>query len=255
MRFSQEPVLNVVKAVNEAVRTASRGTVEQAVVLDSTPDAIRKFAPTKEIDSKMDALILVFRQYQQQLAKRGASGYESAPYTGEMGGGHSLGCTFQDLATQTGLNYEERNDAIHLGRAPSLECHAYRISKGLLALMEQKRQANDLHVDAEPIVSALAQATGIHSWSINVPDGPTSSHGEICFDKVFQHLPDLGIILALGTPEEHAGAEARLKASGLWEDLAVELNRARTQQDGPANGSQPIRSETNRTSPAAGSRR
>jgi hypothetical protein len=45
--------------------------------------------------------------------------------------------------------------------------------------------------------------------------------------------------------------------SNQWQVISVEPGRTKTnsQPGGPANGSQPIRSETNRTSPAAGSRR
>jgi hypothetical protein len=167
----------------------------------------------------MDELIAVFRQNEQGLTVKGASGFESAPYTGDMGGGHSLGCTFQELAVTTGLDYEERADGIHLRREPrSLECRAYGISDGLVKLMETNRSAGRLHVDVDPLVSALIDATKIYFWSIMVPTGPNSSEGKFRCDKVFRHLPELRVILAITTPEEHAEAEKRLKASGLWVD-------------------------------------
>jgi hypothetical protein len=49
-----------------------------------------------------------------------------------------------------------------------------------------------------------------------LPEGPNSWGGEFRYDKVFKYIPDLNVILALTTPEEHAEAEKRLKASGLW---------------------------------------
>src|SRR5258708_6724688 len=64
-------------------------------------------------------------------------------------------------------------------------------------------------------------AAEIHSWSVMVPDGPNSATGEFRLNKVFWHLPDAGLILALATPEEHSNAVTRLKAEGLWEDIGT----------------------------------
>jgi hypothetical protein len=220
MEFKQEPISNVVKAVNDAVRSASKGSVAQAVVLDATPAPIKKVASSAEIEHRMDELISAYRKNEEDLLKQGADGYESAPYTGPMGGGHSLGCTFQMFVSEADLGYEERPDAIHLWRMPSaLECRAYKVTAGLTARIEEEHKAKNYLVDAEPIVSVLANVTGIHTWSYTVPNGPTSSHSESRFDKVFKYLPDSNLILAIATPEEHAQAETRLKAAGLWGEI------------------------------------
>jgi hypothetical protein len=219
-RFSNEPISNVVRYVNETVRSLSTGAVTQAVFLDTAPSRISKFASNPEIERQMDEMILAFREHEEDLKRKRAEGFETGLYTGTVGGGHSLGCIMSDLASNAGVGYEEKPDGIHMRREPhELECRAYGISKTLVALMEQKRKANDLHVDAEPIVSALVQATGIHSWSIMVPDGPNSATGEFRFNKVFRYLPDTSLILALATPEEHSNAVVRLKAQGLWADV------------------------------------
>ena len=226
MEFKQEAITNVIVTVNNAVRLASHGAVTQAVVLDATPAPIKKFAPTKEIETEMDALISAYRKSEEDLLSRGASGYESAPYTGPMGGGHSLGCTFQMLVDFAGLGYEERPDAIHLWRIPnSLECRAYRVTPGLTARIEQEHKTGSYLVEAEPIVSVLANVTGINSWSYTVPDGTNSAHSESRFSKVFKYVPDSNVILAIATPEEHEQAELKLKAAALWSEVAPTSNR------------------------------
>lgn len=230
MAFKQEPIVNVVKAVNDAVRVASRGTVQQAVILDTTPAPIKKFAPSSEVGRQMDDMISAYRAHEGEMLRKGANGFESAPYTGPMGGGHSLGCTFQMFVSWSNLGYEERADAIHLWRLPKhLECRAYKITPGLVARIEQERKSNSYLVDAEPIVSAFAHATegpnGGFAWTISVPTGPGSAEGEERIDKVFRHLPEQELILVIGTPEEHAEAESLLKKSGLWSEIADETGR------------------------------
>jgi hypothetical protein len=223
IQFTQEPLSNVFNKVNEAVKQASHGAVQQVVIFDTSPVQITKFAPSKEIEEQMDDMISAFRAHEKEMASKGKDLYENGTYSGLMGGGHSLGCTLQELALGSELGYEERADGVHIWHDPRVfECRAYRISEGLTALMEAKRRANDLHVDAEPIVSAFAQATSIHSWSFWVPDGPNRLSGEFRFNKVFRHLKDSGLILALATPEEHKEAESKLKSAGLWVDVPAE---------------------------------
>ena len=57
------------------------------------------------------------------------------------------------------------------------------------------------------------------------------------------------------TNELHVTYERRGNFRELAERTAVSLTASNAEPDGPASGSQPIRSETNRTSSAAGSRR
>lgn len=225
IQFSETPVSNVVTAINGAVHRTSKGVVGQYIKLDTAPTPIGKFAPNSDINDRMDLMIANYRQHEQRMVERGSRGYESARFTGQIGGPHALALryTIQDMASTLGLDYEVRVDGIYMWRRPrQLECHAYRISPSLINLAAQQRQANALHVGVEPVVSAFAKATGITSYGFTIPTGPNTWEGELYFDKVFQHLPDLGIILAVGTPEEHATAQARLKSSGLWADVLVE---------------------------------
>lgn len=222
IQFTQEPLSNVFSRVNEAVKQASHGAVQRVVIFDNTPVQITKFAPSKEIGEEMDEMISAFRAHEKEMASNGKDVYESGTYSGTMGGGHSLGCTLQDLASD-GFGYQERADGVHIWREPSrFECRAYKITDGLCSLMEAKSRTNDRYVDAEPIVSAFAQATSIHSWSVWVPDGPNSLSSECRFNKVFRHLKDSALILALATPEEHKEAESKLKSAGLWADVSEE---------------------------------
>jgi hypothetical protein len=127
------------------------------------------------------------------------------------------------------------------------------VTKGLEDLMEKNRKANSLRVDCEPIVSALIDATGIHSWSIMRPEGPNAWTSEFRYDKVFKYVPTLNVILALATPEEHAQAERNLRESGLW--MEPETRKEGHNPQGGANGRQPFNSETNPASAAAAPRR
>ena len=223
IQFTQEPLSNVFSRVNDAVKQASHGAVQQVVIFDNTPVQITKFAPSEEIEEQMDDMISAFRAHEKERAGKGTDLYENGTYSGLMGGGHSLGCTLQMLASGSELGYEEREDGVHIWPEPRhFECRAYKVTDGLRSLMEAKRRANDLHVDAEPIVSAFAQATSIHSWSVWVPDGPNSLSSEYRFNKVFRHLKDSALILALATPEEHKEAESKLKSAGLWADVSAE---------------------------------
>lgn len=222
MRFSDSPASNVVAAVNDAVRLKSRGVVVLYIKLDTTPAPIRKFASNIDIDRRMDLMIATYRRHEERMVEMRALGYENTPYSGQIGGPNSLALRYsiREMANTTDLMYEERGDGIYMWRKPRhLECRGYRISRALLNLVEQKRHANDLHVAVEPVVSTFAQATGINSHRFTIPVSPNAWRGELHFDKVFQYLPDLGLVLVIGTPDEHTKAQARLKSSGLWADL------------------------------------
>ena len=68
---------------------------------------------------------------------------------------HSLGCEFQELASWVQLDYEEKPDAIHLGRNPNhLECRAYKISPKLKLMAEDLNKQNQIRADMNPVVGA-----------------------------------------------------------------------------------------------------
>jgi hypothetical protein len=113
-RFTNASIMSVVKKVNDIVRSLSNGEVQQVVLVDTNPVQITKFAPGAIIEQEMDDMILVFRKHEGEMLKRGAEGYETGSYPGQIGGGHSLGCVLAELAMGAGLAYEEKEDGIHI---------------------------------------------------------------------------------------------------------------------------------------------
>jgi hypothetical protein len=219
MEFQGQPMTTVAATINAAVQKASGGAISHAVILDATPAPIEKVAADDELSHEMDRLIGDFRRHEQELVQKGASGYETMPYSGTVGGNIPLRCLAEELELDNGLEVKIEADAIRLSRRPGrYECRAYGISDGLRRLMEQERSANRLHVNAEPIVSAFATASGIHEWSVMLPEGPNRWVGEFRFDKVFRHIPNRRLILAIATPEEHREAESRLRSKITGQD-------------------------------------
>lgn len=216
MKFEREPWIKVIAKVNTAVARESKGVIARAIVLDTTPTQITRINCGGEIASDADTLIADYRRHEQELFEQGACGFESTPCDKIIvGGGHSIGCPLGVAARASGLEYEEKPDAIHIRRSPiALECRPYVVTDELKELMEQKRKDNQLHVDAAPMVSALVYATGISSWMLMRPDGSNGWISDSRFTKVFRYLPQSGIILALATSEEHAEAEKKIKTLG-----------------------------------------
>src|SRR5437867_6771470 len=70
-KFIQEPLSNVVSAVNNSVRAASKGAVVHAIHLDVAPAPIKKVAPSLEVDRRMDEMISNFRLHEQEMIWRG----------------------------------------------------------------------------------------------------------------------------------------------------------------------------------------
>ncbi len=249
LQFTLEPMSNVIAKVNTLIRGLSSNAVPEAVKLDTTPTKIVKVASNPSLDPYMNQLIADFRDNEKEMNRRGAEGFENTPFTGSLDGHHSLWCTLAGPGNG-GLEWEAKDDALHVSRMPrGIECRPYGVTDGLVKRMRQQRSKGEYKVDAEPLVSALIYETGIHSWSIMVPEGPNAWSGEFRYDKVFKYVSTLNVILALATPEEHAEAEKRLKASELWTDNQV-YEQGHNPQSG-ANGTLPFSSETNRTSAAA----
>jgi len=220
IRFDGAPIATVVKTVNEAVKKASNGGVTNAVILEAGRTTVVKIPSTPEIDVEMDDMIAAFAKHEDELIAIGAGGYDGAPVTASVGGGHSLGCSFsEEVVAMSGFDYEEREDAIHLSRrARNMECRAYRVTPQLEIIMRDQRARKEYLVDAEPIVSAFVKVTELQNWSIWLPTGANSATSDSRFDKVFRYLPDQNVILALATSSEHEAAETRMKEHGCWRD-------------------------------------
>jgi len=216
LEFTLEPMTNVIAKINAVIREVSSNAVPEAIKIDTTPTKVVKVGSSPSLDPHMNQLIAVFREHEKEMNQRGAEGFEGTPFTGHLDGHHSLWCTLVGPGNG-GLHWEAKEDALHASRMPRImECRPYYIANDLFVRMKQQRSENRYKVGAEPIVSALIYETGIHSWNIMLPDGPNAWSSEFRYDKVFRYVPDLKIIMALTTPEEHTEAENKLKASGLW---------------------------------------
>jgi hypothetical protein len=218
LQFILEPMSSVITKVNAVIRDVSSSAVPEAIKLDTTPTEIVRVGSNPPLEPYMNQLIADFRENEKEMNRRGAEGFENTPFTGSLDGHHSLWCTLVG-PRNGGLFWEAKDDALHVSRMPRvLECRPYRVTEGLATQMREQRSKGQYKVDAEPLVSALIYETDIHSWSIMLPEGPNAWSSEFRYEKVFKYVPSLNVILALTTPEEHAAAEKRLKASGLWMD-------------------------------------
>lgn len=216
--FTNATIIDVVSTVNAAVAKASNGSITQAVFLDRNPADIIAYPSDPALKTDMDKLIGDFRNDETNWMNRGACGFETFRYTGTFMARHSLGCEFQELAEWAHLNYEERSDAIHLGRNPAhLECRNYKISAGLKQMAEDLKSQNQVRVDTDPVTSAFIDVAKVYLWSIDVPTGPNEMTGEFRYARVFKYLPETSVLLVIETPEAHETAMKNLKEKGFWE--------------------------------------
>ena len=216
--FSNETIIDIVASVNALVTQTSKGLVTQAVCLNTNPVNIAVYAADPAIKAQMDKLVEAYRKDETNWLKRGACGFETCRYTDKFMARHSLGCEFQDLASWVQLDYEEKPDAIHLGRNPGhLECRAYKISPKLKSMADDLRKQNHIRGDMNPVTSAFVDVSRVSIWSIDVPTKPNESTGEFRAASVFSYLPESSVLLVIETPEAHKLAEQNLKEAGLWE--------------------------------------
>jgi hypothetical protein len=218
LHFTMEPMSNVIAAVNSAIRKASGGAVPEAIKLHTTPTRIVNVNSNPSLDPYMNQLITAYREHEKEMNRRGAEGFEGALFTRDLSGRHSLWCELGIMEAGR-LHWEAREDGLHASRVPGeMECRPYRVTDELLARMKQQRSEGNYKVDADPVVSALIIEAGIDSSGFMLPQGTNSWTSECHYDKVFRYVPELRTVLALATPEEHAEAKKRVKASGLWVD-------------------------------------
>ncbi len=166
----------------------------------------------------MEQLIADFRMDETNWMKRGARGFETVQYSGTLMARHSLACGFQELAEWAGLNYEEKTNAIYLGRNPAhLECRSYKITLGLKQMAQDLGKRNQVRVGVDPVTSAFIDVAKVYMWSINVPTGPDGLIGGHRYDKVFKYLKEKSVLLVIETPEAHTAAVKNLKEKGFLE--------------------------------------
>ena len=117
--FSNATIIYGVAKVNALVTKTSKGSVTQAVCLNTNPADIVEYPSDPAIKAEMNKLVETYRKDETNWLNRGACGFESCRYTGKFMARHSLGCEFQELASWVQLDYEEKQVAIRLGRNPS----------------------------------------------------------------------------------------------------------------------------------------
>jgi formylglycine-generating enzyme required for sulfatase activity len=190
----------------------SNGELTEAIKIDTTPTRIGKVNCSPELDPHADEFIAAYREHEAEMYRRGAPGFETMLISGEvLQENHSIGCT---LVMGSVLHCEMREDALLLARSPQLmECRPYVVTDDLVKRMvELKREGRS---SEEPIVFTLAWEAGVDPLYIRVQGKHVSRLDAIC-----RYLAEVGVVLALATPEEHADAEKRLKGSRLWLDPA-----------------------------------
>jgi hypothetical protein len=218
--FSNETIIEVVAKVNELVTQTSKGSVTQAVCLNTNPADIIEYSSDPAIKAEMVKLVGAYRKNETNWLNRGACGFETCRYTGKFMARHSLGCEFQELASWAQLDYEEKPDAIYLGRNPThLECRAYKISPGLKLMAEDLKKQNQIRVDMNPVTSAFVDVSRVSFWIIDVPNKPNETTGEFRAASVFSYLPESSVLLVIETPEAQKLAEKNLKQAGIWESF------------------------------------
>lgn len=218
--FSNATIIDVVAKVNALVTQTSKGSVTQAVCLNTNPTDIVAYPPDPAIKTEMDKLVGAYRKDEANWLNRGACGFETCRFTGKFMARHSLGCEFQELASWLQMEYEENPDAIHLGRNPAhLECRAYKISPKLKLMAEDLKKQNQIRVDMNLVTSAFVDVSRISLWSIDVPTKPNEITGEFRAASVFSYLPESSVLVVIETPEAQKLAEKNLKEAGLWESF------------------------------------
>lgn len=218
--FSNATIIDVVAKVNALVTQTSKGSVTQAVCLNTNPADIVEYPPDPAIKAEMDKLVGAYWKDETNWLNRGACGFETCRYTGKFMARHSLGCGFQELASRAQLDCEEKPDAIHLGRNPThLECRAYKISPKLKLMAEDLKKQNQIRVDMNPVTSAFVDVSRVSLWSIDVPTKPNGTTGEFRAASVFSYLPERSVLVVIETPEAQKLAEKNLKEAGFWESF------------------------------------
>ena len=190
LSFTETSVSNVIDAVNAAVREQTRGRIKQAAILDTTPLKITVVPANSPWTNEMAVLINRYREEMAPIVAKGTRGYETCPVTVTFPEKFPIACTLKMIEQATAeMGYEERKEGAIFSRWPKeMECRAYRVSDPLLAKVEQKKNAGEIHPDFKPVPVVFAQESGM-TWTVMVGDGPNSYRGEFVLDAVTHYLP------------------------------------------------------------------
>jgi hypothetical protein len=219
LSFRESSVSNVINAVNAAVREQTKGRIKQAAILDTTPVKISMVPASSHLTNEMTILVNRYREQMAPIIAKGAQGYETCPVTVTFPRKFPIACTLKMIGQATAeMGYEEKKEGAIFSRWPKeLECRAYKVSDALLARVEQKRNAGQIHSDFKPVPVVFAQESGM-VWTIMVGDEPNSYRGDFILDAVTYYLPDKKVMLILETLEGHKKVQENLQKLGYWRE-------------------------------------
>jgi hypothetical protein len=219
MSFTNASVAEIVSKINAEVMKASNGSVTQAIFFDTSPTQILADSSDPAVKAEMVKLAEAFRKGETNWISRGIGGYETFPCSETFMSGHSLGCAFRAVSDWAQLSYEEKPDAIHLGRAfRQFECRSYKVTPRLAQMAADLKKQNQVRVGCDPVASAFIDVTGVSLWSYTVPTGPNQTTSDERYDCVFKYLPEKSLLLVIDTPEAHQDAAKAFREKGLIEE-------------------------------------
>ncbi|MFA6101566.1 MAG: hypothetical protein WCV67_06645 [Victivallaceae bacterium] len=207
-----------ISKINAAVREATKGRIQTAVILDTTPATITKETADPEMLRLMDVLIDRYQKVMAPVIAKGAAGYETCPVTDDIKPNFPLACQISTIAAGAEMRYREKKEGAVLSRWPkTLECRAYKVSDAFLKRVEEKQKAGQIHPDFKPVPVVFAQESGM-SWSVMVGDGPGSFRGNAILDAVTFYMPDKKLMLTIETSKGHNKILTNLKKLGYWQE-------------------------------------
>ena len=135
-----------------------------------------------------------------------------------------------------------------VGRTPSIDGKRY------MAGLTQ--YAQDLRSRGEPLPPSITLDELVRGGYLRTEDARPFEHAEVTFYTDADETRPMSVLMEARMPDGQVHAvlgdgSVQQFPAGRWQEHLKGIG----QQDGAAKGSQPIRSETNRTSSAAGSRR
>ena len=222
VRFDWVPCHQVVDMINAEVQRQTRGEVERVVVFDTTPAPIKIYAENDTLRAKAENLRDRYRANEAEMLKKGAWGFETAPWSGRVGvsADHLDSIRMQLINIAVECCTEEFDEPDPDGRKPlvlrrdpsEMEIRVYPVNSGILDQAAESQPGN-LRVGCHPVESVFIDVTGYRFWTIMVPDRENSWISEFRYKSVMEYIPDDHAILILDTPAGHRSIAAALSRS------------------------------------------